>query len=318
SYGGMTVGGVAVGAREIGAADLARIDRLRAAQPDALTAVPPELVGTSTANGHRVLLMGVRPVDQFRLKRWWSVNAGRPPANDDELVAGSRAAAALRLQMGDYVRLAGRRFTVTGLLRPTGSQDDRLLIADLGAAQRVLHRPGLVSMVELAARDPRAVDGLVRRLSAELPGLRVAALQQAVAGSRRAVDQFRSFSYAIVGVVIVIEALVVFVTMMGSVNERTREIGVFRAVGFTGGHVVRLVLIEAVVASLLAGVIGYLVGMGVSAAVLPFVASAAALVWTPLLALVAVALALVVGAAASLYPALHASRLDPTEALRAL
>jgi putative ABC transport system permease protein len=316
SYGGMAVGGMTVGAREIGAADLARTDALR--RRGVIAVVAPELVGSVRANGRPTLLMGVRPADEFRLKRWWSIGAGRPPANGHELVAGAAAAAALHLQMGDYVRAAGRPFTVTGLLRPTGSQDDQLLIADLPAVQAIMHRPGQASVIELAASHPGAVDGAVKQLAAALPGLKVAAMQQAVASSRHAVSQFRSFAYAIVGVVIAIEALVVFVTMMGSVNERTREIGVFRAIGFTGAHVVRLVLIEAVAASLVAGVLGYLTGMGVSALVLPLVAHAAHLAWTPLLGAGAVALALAVGAAASFYPALHASRLDPTEALRAL
>ena len=62
--------------------------------------------------------------------------------------------------------------------------------------------------------------------------------------------------------VIAIEALVVFITMMGSVSERTHEIGVFRAIGFRRGHPTRLILLEAVIAGLLAGVLGYAAGMG--------------------------------------------------------
>jgi putative ABC transport system permease protein len=107
--------------------------------------------------------------------------------------------------------------------------------------------------------------------------------------------------------------------MMGSVNARTREIGVFRALGFRRGHVTGLILIEAALASLLAGVLGYLAGMGLSYALLPFLASAGVSVsWTPALAGAAIGLAVVIGSLASLYPALHASRLDPTVALRAL
>jgi putative ABC transport system permease protein len=104
------------------------------------------------------------------------------------------------------------------------------------------------------------------------------------------------------------------------VNARTREIGVFRALGFRRGHVVGLILTEAALASLLAGVLGYLVGMAASRGALPMLArgSDVAVAWSPALAAGAVALALVIGSVASLYPALRAGRLDPTVALRAL
>jgi putative ABC transport system permease protein len=317
TYGGIDVGGVSVGAHDLSEAILARIDSLRARREIAVVA--PELVGAVQVNGRRALMMGVRPADEFRLKRWWSVDAGHPPTNGSELVAASSVAAALGLNMGDYVQISGHRFTVTGLLRNTGSQDDNLLIADLAAVQQILHKPGRLSLVEVAAQSAGAsVDGIVKQLSSALPETRVAAMQAAIQSSRQTVDQFRYFSYAIVGVVIAIETLVVFVTMMGSVNERTREIGVFRAIGFSGTHVIRLILIEAAIASIAAGLFGYLAGMGTSYAVVPFLGKAAHVSWAPLLALGAIALAFGVGALASLYPAIHASRLDPTEALRAL
>jgi putative ABC transport system permease protein len=123
----------------------------------------------------------------------------------------------------------------------------------------------------------------------------------------------------VAGVVILIGALVVFVTMMGAVSERTREIGIFRALGFRRAHVIGLILMEASWVSLLSGLLGYLVGMGATAAILPWLGeSHAQLNWSLSLAAGSVLLALVVGTLASLYPALHASRLDPTEALRAL
>ena len=317
TYGGVTLGNVAVGAQEIRQADLARIASIPNRHNIAIIA--PELLGAVSVKGRQSLLMGVQPKNEFDLKKWWSVD-GRPPQNGHELVAGSAAASALHLHTGGSVSVDGRPFTVSGILRPTGSQDDDLLITDLGTAQGVLHRPGQVSMVQVAALCSNCpVEKIVAQLGGVLPGTKVTAMQDKVKNRMHAIDQFRSFSWIVAGVIIGIEALVVFVTMMGSVNERTREIGIFRALGFRRLHVTGLILIEATVASLLAGVLGYLAGMGVSYALLPLLAGdGVSVTWAPALAGGAIGLAVVIGAVASLYPALRASRMDPTVALRAL
>lgn len=317
SYGGISAGGVSVGQQYLSQADLARIGAIPSRAD--VSVVAPELVGAVQVKSRRVLLLGVDPVQQFKLKKWWSVGSGHAPQKPDELVVGAAAARTLGLTMGDYVRIAGRRFTVTGVLNETGSQDDSLLIVGLGAAQQVLKQPGKVTLVEIAALYAGApVERIARELGAALPRAKVTAMQEAVKSRQHAVDQFKKFSYAIVGVVIAIEALVVFLTVMGSVSERTREIGVFRAIGFRRVHITRLILIEAVIAGTLAGVLGYAAGMAITYVVLPLVAHSAEVVWAPLLGVVAVVLAGAIGGLASLYPALRAGKMDPTEALRAL
>jgi len=247
-------------------------------------------------------------------------HSGRPLAADDELVAGSAVARRLGLAMGEPVVIAGQSFTLTGILRETGSQDDHLLIGSLSAVQRLLGKEGLVSLAEVVALCADCpVDDMVNQIAAVLPEVKVSAIQQVVKTRMHALEQFRAFSFGVAVVVVLVGALVVFVTMMGSVNERTREIGIFRALGFRRGHVVGLILMEAAAVSLLAGLLGYLTGMGATRLILPFLAEEHPhLVWSLPLAGSSLLLALVVGALASFYPALHASRMDPTEALRAL
>lgn len=317
TYGGIDVGGVSVGDQGLSEDDLERVRRIPARE--SLAVVAPELVSPVQVKGRRVLLMGVETDAQFELKRWWSLGAGRPPQNAREVIAGAGAAELLDLDMGDSVRIEGERFTVTGTLWPTGGQDDDLLVAELGAVQRLLGRPGELTLIEVAAAySGESVDAVVRQLSAALPDAEVSTVREAVASRLHAVDQFRGFSLVIVGIVVAIEILVVFLTMMGSVSERTTEIGVFRAIGFRREQITRLVLLEAMVAGVAAGVLGYAAGMAVSYGVLPFLAEGAAVVWTPLLAAAAVAAATFIGVVAALYPALRAGKMDPTEALRAL
>lgn len=318
SYGGVALGGVRLQARELREADLSRISTIPNSRNVAIVA--PELLGAVEAKGRQTLLLGVRPGDEFELKKWWRLD-GRPPAAGDELVAGSSAARRLSLRNGDTVALDGRDFRVTGVLEPTGSQDDELLITGLATAQRLLGKPGKITLVQVAALcSDCPVEEIAVQLGDVLPGTTVTAMQQVTKNRMHALDVFRTFSYVIAAVIIAVEALVVFVTMMGSVNARTREIGIFRALGFRRSHVTMLVLLEAALASVAAGILGYLVGMGASYLALPLFAEGlhVTVVWTPLLAAGAVLLAVVVGSLGSLYPALHASRLDPTVALRAV
>jgi len=207
------------------------------------------------------------------------------------------------------------------VLDKTGSQDDSLLFASLKKTQKILGKEGKITLAEVAALCSGCPIGdMVTQIAEKLPDAKVSAIQQVVEGRLRALDQFRHFSYAMSAVVVLIGSIIVFVTMMGNVNERTVEIGVFRAIGFRKSHIIRIVLLEAALVSLLAGLLGYGAGMAGAKIALPFMAEVkvARLIWDGWVAGASVALALLLGLLASLYPALQASRMDPTEALRAL
>ena len=116
TYGGIDVGGVSVGDQGLDEADLERVRAIPAA--GSISVVAPELVGPVQVKGRRALLMGVDPEGPVRAQALVAIGAGRPPANGRELIAGARAAEVLGLEMGDYVRIRGERFTVTGVLPP--------------------------------------------------------------------------------------------------------------------------------------------------------------------------------------------------------
>jgi len=90
--------------------------------------------------------------------------------------------------------------------------------------------------------------------------LRVIAIQQVVKGRMETLNQLKKFSYGVSFVILLIGSLVVLVTMMGSVRERTDEIGIFRAIGFRKVHIMRIVFMEAAIVSGLAGLLEY--GLG--------------------------------------------------------
>ncbi|WP_298272371.1 FtsX-like permease family protein [Geobacter sp.] len=318
SYGGISLGRVTFDQREIREEDLAKITTIRNHRN--ILAVSPKVLGGIRLGTRDALLVGVDFEKELKMKQWWSI-FGEVPKKEDEILLGSAAADSVHLTPGDTVAVAGRTFTVSGVLAETGSQDDSLVFMPLRGAQRLLGKEGRITLVEVAALCSGCPIGdMVVQIAEKLPDARVTAIQQVVESRLKALDHFRRFAFAVAGVVVFIGSLIVFVTMMGSVNERTTEIGVFRAIGFRKSHIIRIILLEAALVSLLAGLLGYAAGMGGAGIALPFMAETkdAALVWDGTVMAGSILLSLVVGMLASLYPALHASRMDPTEALRAL
>lgn len=317
SYGGLSLGGVSFDLEEIRESELARLATIPNHRN--IAAVGPIVLGVASVESRRMLMAGVDFKAAEILKPWWRVD-GRFP-RDDEVLLGAEAARALNLATGQRLSVHGRDLVVSGRIEVTGSQDDQLAFLTIATAQQLFAKSGKISMVEVAALCKDCpIEDMVRQIAAVLPGAKVMAIQQVVKSRMEALAQFQKFSYGISAVILFIGGLVVLVTMMGSVRERTEEIGVFRAVGFRRSHIMQVVFLEAGVISALAGAIGYGLGWAAAAAALALSGDGHAghVPFAPELALGAVALALVLGLAATVYPAQMASRLDPNEALRAL
>lgn len=317
SYGGISVGGVNYQTVEFDEERIADIRTIENAKN--LGLVAPKVLGAAEINDKHVLLMGVDMESELSLKNWWEFN-GTPPENASQTIVGGQAATALGLHVGDTFMVKDRTFSVSAILKPTGTSEDGVIIGDLHTIQQVLGKEGKVSMVEVAAfcRDCPITE-MVLQIAEKFPEANVTALRQAVMSKMQSIELFRSFSYGIALLVIFVGSLLVFVTMMGSVNERTREIGIFRAIGFRRGHVMQIILLEAMVVGIIGGLLGFLGGNSIAWSVLPFVIPGSVLVgMNPALGGLSVLLAVALSLIASLYPAQKASRLDPSEALRAL
>ena len=317
SYGGLSLGGISFEMREINQTDLAGIGRIKNAAN--VAAVGPMVLGGINIGEKRVLLAGVDFEASLILKPWWKIN-GRAPGSS-EIVLGSEAARILDTAKNGKITIDGTPYTVSGVLNPTGSQDDHLIFSKIDTAQSILDKKGLISLVEIAALCSACpITEMVRQISGVLPGARVMAIQQVVKGRMETLQRFKKFSYGTSAVVLLVGSLVVLVTMMGGVRERTGEIGIFRAIGFRKSHIVKIIFIKAVIISAMAGLLGYAAGFGGTWVFFRFFMenNTAGVPLNTALFGGSVALAIIIGMLASAYPALMAARLDPSEALHSL
>jgi putative ABC transport system permease protein len=130
-------------------------------------------------------------------------------------------------------------------------------------------------------------------------------------------DVIKSGSWAVSLLAVLVGGIVVLVTMMKAVSERTREIGVLRAIGWSQKRILSMIIGESLVLSLIAIVVGLAIGIGLvellsTTQILQGITPS----FSASLILKGIGVALFLGIIGGIYPAYRASRLSPTEALR--
>lgn len=314
NYGGLHIADTSYDIEELRNSDAALIRNIK--NRTNISAVAPKIIGTYKSMGRSYLLVGVDFSSEIMLKKWWQWSGTKPHLENDILL-GAMIAKNLNLSPGSILTLGGQDFHVTGVLQENASQDDLSVFLHLETAQYLLKKPDRLSMIEISAFCSECpIDDIVAQISEKLPYARVTPVRQAVALRMQTVEQLIKFSAVISVVIIIIGALIVLISMLSSVNERTKEIGVLRAIGFRQWHIIKVILIEAFLVSILSGMTGWFIGSVSVSLLLPTVTGMHEFLFDPLLLVLATGIAVVTGMVSSTYPAMKASRLEPLEALR--
>ena len=328
SYGGVPVSGVSFDVKKMDSSAMDKIWTIP--EKESIAIVSPKLLGGIMVDDKNALAIGVQFKNELRMKRWWKINteAGNPnqfitkpqlmQVKVEEVLLGSELARRLSKQPGDTVSISGQKFQVGGVLHSLGSEEDNSVLMDLAVTQQILRKSNNLSMIEVSALcNTCPIEVIVDQISDVLPNTNVLAVKEAMEARKAVVDRFANFALVISVVVLFIGSLVVFLTMMGSINERTREIGIFRSIGFRKAHVVQIILTEAVIISVLGGIFGYLIGMVVASSTAPLIAQMELTIpWELNIAAGALGISVILGLLASIFPAYQAAKLDPSEALR--
>jgi putative ABC transport system permease protein len=258
--------------------------------------------------------------------------------------------------LNDQVNILGSDFTVVGVYSTTVTQEMTSLYMSLSEAQAITENEGNVSAIDVYAESEDVVDSVYDEITEMYPEFYIntaeSRLEAITTMAERQVDllenaeadlgETQAVAYMEIGIAVVATSLIVLFTMLYTVRERTQEIGVLKAIGFSNGNIMSQFMLEGMILSIVAGLVGVVIGL-VGAPILtqllltgfspsnsgPQQAFAGrqigipgltveASIATPTveLLLIVFAGAVLLGIIGSLYPAWRASQTSPMEALR--
>jgi putative ABC transport system permease protein len=251
-------------------------------------------------------------------------SGGRFHNGKPEIIIGELLAKNLDKKVGDTVDLQGSTFTIVGVFHGGTALEAGALIMPIDQLQQISSLQGKVSGFHVRLKPAPAgesPDHYMKRAQAQieaaLPGLNAQG-----AADRAANNQFVTLAHAVAWgtscIALLMGILGIANTMAMSVFERTREIGILRAIGWKAWRVLLLIQVEATVLGFVGGVLGIFIGWGAlhMLAKLPQTASVVSASLSPLHFIEALAIAVLSGLIAGAYPAWRGAHLSPVEALR--
>lgn len=308
SYGGLAVSGVDYDVKNLMTESIEKLQQM--ILPGDVIA--PKVIGSAEGDEQTLLIVGVDFAKELQMKPWWKIE-GQVPKNQ-EFILGASIAAKRSLKIGDTIKIKNQDLKISGLMQETGGSEDNAVFTPFQEARDLTGIKDDWSMIELNVAEPQK---LLPLLMKELPEANIAQVSQLVQSTQDNVDRFDEFSKSISVVLVVIGAFVIISALAGNVNDRVRELGIFRAIGFRQSHVLSLLGREALIVSLSGSLLGYLLGSLMPLILGPiFIQKAMPLQLNVPFGILCILGAMLVGLLAMIYPAWRATKLNPQEALR--
>jgi len=236
----------------------------------------------------------------------------------NEVIIGKTASTNLDKSVGDTINLFGRDFTITGVYETGSFITDAGAFMSLSTLQNLTNNDNQVSNIAVKIDENANATQVGKAIETEYPNELSTTTAASMAGRMNsALNTIDTANWAISLLAIIIGGVGVVNTIVMSVFERTREIGVLKAVGWKEKRILGMILGESVVLTLIAAVIGTVLAViGVVIILSVYFGGTIEPSFAPDIFIRAFIVAFVVGIIGGLYPAYRASQLSPTEALR--
>lgn len=249
--------------------------------------------------------------EQYARVNQLQIESGRAPQANDEIVVDQTKARSNHLAVGTSIKLLGEQpYRVVGIYSPESTARVKTTLAGLQVA---LESPGKCTYILIKIREGADKLDVAKRIEKQIPGNKIQFTDEVFAGLEKSIPYLGVFLRILVGLAAVVSALVVMLAMYTTITERTREIGILKAMGASRRYIVMIIETEALLISavgLVAGfALSFVLGYGIHRVYgLYFEFS-----WT--WGLTAAAIGILGGALGAIYPAVKASGLDPVSAL---
>ncbi|MDD2721953.1 MAG: ABC transporter permease [Gallionella sp.] len=250
------------------------------------------------------------------------LQAGRWPAADDEsvVVIGTIAAEMLHKKTGDTLEIEGQSFQIAGIFESPAMVENGAVLMTLSRAQQITDKPGKVNILNIkldGQTDEADIERLKTQIGQALPGF-IAITSGELVQKNAVVRISKAMSNATILIAGLVGALIVFNTLLMSINERTKEIGILLALGWQRRTIIQLVFSEALLLTLAGGMAGIVVGVALTFGLehIELMRGKIDAVFSVPFLFAVLGLSVLLGIAGGLYPALKASRLLPSHALR--
>lgn len=281
--------------------------------------VGPKLFLNTTVNEMSVVVVGIDPIEERLIKTWWHVSEGEYFSGGKQAMAGVIAAQLLNLRAGETLTLNGTGVTVTGVLGESGSDDDYMVFLPLDTLQEIFNKDGFISSIDIRALCTGCpVEQIADAINNNIPGVRAIAVKQVANAEMDMMENITRFMLALAGITVCIGLFAVVNTMMTSVNERVKDIGIMRAIGASRNQIFRIFIYEGIIIGIIGGGLGYFAGTALAYLTGPLIFRDLDVSFVPVYLLYSLLFSCLIAVAASLYPAYRAIKIKVADSFRAI
>jgi putative ABC transport system permease protein len=248
-------------------ADAAIMEHIVEPPAPQIIAAAPYLYVAANSGAQPVILAGTWFDQVAKMNSWWKVDGAWITFRDDRLhcLVGQAAARQFGLAPGSQINLrAGERsvsLTVNGIITSGGAEDSQI-VTSLDIAQNLAGLPGRVSLIQLSVSGtPAEIETFTSHLAAALPGLEVRPVRQLAAAEGSILARINGLILWTITLILVLTTLGVLASMAALAMERSRDVGLMKALGGSVERIMHLFLAEAAALGVVGGTIGFAIGI---------------------------------------------------------